>query len=359
MLEKEAAKKPSAPAANTASKTTPSQAKDAPAKRKPRKLNKDPTPTSTAPTPSLSNEAVELEALKSRVRGLEAKVEDLYKSTPPPTTTRSPRRRGKGRKNSSATTTATLGTLDKERQSTPQVTELDDEEEADEELERLESELEVARQDLQQYRPRTRRATSNDTEHVEEIPRDAPGVSTSSSDRQVTLSGSYRIPLPATLNPADVKTIQSGVSAAQNVARSFLDQRRANQALRSAAADAPPPPSSSSSQQQQQQPAREKKPRRPAAATQDSGTELSTQLDAGKQSWGEWIGGYSMAISRAVKTIEHEAAMEAGAKSERPSAASRTSTNKAVPKAGGAKKKKERPVPKTTLSGEQVQGLMS
>ncbi|KAF1355878.1 hypothetical protein EJ07DRAFT_131042 [Lizonia empirigonia] len=344
VLEKEAAKKPSAPATTTAAKAAASPSKEAPAKRKPRKLNKEPTSTSAVPTPGLSNEAAELEALKSRVRGLEAKVEDLYKATPPTTTPRSPRRRGKGRKNSSATTTATLGNLEKERQATPQVQEIDDEEEADEELERLETELEVARHDLQQYRPRARRSVSEkaDGEFVEEIAREAPPSVNTGSDRQVTLSGSYRIPLPANLNPEDVKTIQSGVSAAQNVARSFLDQRRANQALKTAQAETPAPPQS----------ARAKTTRKPR---QEASVELSTQMDtgAGKQSWGEWIGGYSMAISRAVKTIEHEAAMEA--KTEQPGQARGTST----PKGSGTGAKKKRPVPKTTLSGEQVQGLMS
>ncbi|KZM24727.1 uncharacterized protein EKO05_0005295 [Ascochyta rabiei] len=359
VLEKAAAKKPSTLASTTTPKAASTPSMDTPTKRKPRKLNKEPTSTAAAAAaaaaPSLSNEAAELEALKNRVRGLEAKVEDLYKSTPTANAApRSPRRRGKGRKNSSATTTATLDNLGQSKpEHEPQVTELDDEEEADEELVRIESELEVARQDLAHYhpqaRPRARRRGSEDTEYVEEIARDAPGAN-AGSDRQVTLSGSYRIPLPANLNPEDVKTIQSGVSAAQNVARSFLDQRRANQALKNAQAEAGPP----------LQP--KNKSTRPATSTSastktpESSMEVGTQLEggAGKQSWGEWIGGYSMAISRAVKTIEHEAAMEA--KTERPTQSRRTST----PKAGGTGgKKKKRPAAKATMSGEQVQGLMS
>jgi hypothetical protein len=173
---------------------------------------------------------------------------------------------------------------------------------------------------------------------VEEIPREAPGVSVG-SDRQVTLSGSYRIPLPASLNPEDVKTIQSGVSAAQNVARSFLDQRRANQAMKQAQTDAGPPPTSRSS-----------KAKASSKAAPAQSTEISATADTGgKQSWGEWIGGYSMAISRAVKSIEHEAAMEA---QTRVSSTPRST-------AGGGATKKKRPSAKTTLSGEQVQGLMS
>ncbi|KAJ4372776.1 hypothetical protein N0V86_008142 [Didymella sp. IMI 355093] len=346
VLEKEAAKKSSAPKAAPSqvkdSKLQDAKTQDAP-KKKPRKLNKEPTST-TSTTPATkdaaSTEAAELEALKSRVRGLEAKVEELYKSAPTTTTPRSPRRRGKGRKNSSATTTATLGNLSQKQDRQTQVQ--GEEEEADEELIRLEDELETARQDLALYnpsssRPRTRRTASEDTEYVEEIPRERPGVNVG-SDRQVTLSGSYRIPLPATLNPEDVKTIQSGVSAAQNVARSFLDQRRANQALRNAQADAGPPPSSTSASK-----AKKKK--------ENVEPELQLSTDsAGKQSWGEWIGGYSMAISRAVKNIEHEAAMEAQNQNARPRSA-RTGSS------GTARKK--RPGVKTALSGEQVEGLMS
>jgi hypothetical protein len=346
VLEKEAAKKSSTPKAAPSqvkdSKLQDAKTQDAP-KKKPRKLNKEPTSTSSttpATKDAASTEAAELEALKSRVRGLEAKVEELYKSAPATTTPRSPRRRGKGRKNSSATTTATLGNLSQKQDHQTQVQ--GEEEEADEELIRLEDELETARQDLALYnpsssRPRTRRTASEDTEYVEEIPRDRPGVNVG-SDRQVTLSGSYRIPLPATLNPEDVKTIQSGVSAAQNVARSFLDQRRANQALRNAQADAGPPPSSTSSASK----AKKKK--------ENVEPELQLSTDsAGKQSWGEWIGGYSMAISRAVKNIEHEAAMEAQNQNARPRSA----------RTGSGTARKKRPGVKTALSGEQVEGLMS
>ncbi|KAF1924215.1 uncharacterized protein M421DRAFT_425053 [Didymella exigua CBS 183.55] len=340
MLPKEAVKK------SSASKAVPTPAKDtttqdAP-KKKPRKLNKDPTSASSI-TPAtkrgVSTGAAELEALKARVRGLEAKVEELYKTAPPTATPRSPRRRGKGRKNSSATTTATLGTLSQKKEQQEHVQEED--EEADEELGRLEDELETARQDLALYnptsRPRARPTASDDTDHVEEIPREKPGVG-AGSDRQVTLSGSYRIPLPATLNPEDVKTIQSGVSAAQNVARSFLDQRRANQALRTAQADAGPPPPPT--------------PSAPKARKNKDNVEPELHLStdaAGKQSWGEWIGGYSVAISRAVKSIEHEAAMEAQSQDARPASA----------RAGSGTARKKRPGAKTALSGEQVEGLMS
>ena len=344
VLENEVTKRTSP---STTPKTTSSQSKDAPPKRKPRKLNKEPTSTCTTPIPSTKIEpAAELEALKSRVRGLEAKVDDLYKSTQTVNVApRSPRRRGKGRKNSSANTTVTLGNLAQTKQEQQaQSTHIDDEEEeeADEELDRLESELEVARQDLAHYRPRTRRSVSEDTEYIEEIPRGTPGVSVS-TDRQVTLSGSYRIPLPANLNPEDVKTIQSGVSAAQNVARSFLDQRRANQASRNAQVETPPNPQATKPKSSHK------------AKEQEPGSGSSPDFGA-QQSWGEWIGGYSMAITRAIKTIEHEAAMEAQKPSQGRATNSSTSGGRA---SAGGTKKKGRPAAKTSLSGEQVQGLMS
>jgi hypothetical protein len=73
----------------------------------------------------------------------------------------------------------------------------------------------------------------------------------------------------------------------------------------------------------------------------------------GKQSWSEWIGGYSVAISRAVKSIEHEAAVE----SQRVGSSSTGGGTPAKKKKAGSGNK--RPGVKTKLSGEQVEGLMS
>ncbi|KAH6642130.1 hypothetical protein C7974DRAFT_95874 [Boeremia exigua] len=332
------------PTPSTAPKPTTAQPKDAPPKRKPRKLNKEPTST---PTPSAAAKdppfpsAAELEALKARVRGLEARVEDLYKAAPAPSaatpaaTPRSPRRRGKSRKTSSATTTATLGTLrdEREREQSGAVDEDADADadayadaDADAELGRLEDELAVARRALALSQPPLRHANAD--ADVEDIPRDR-GPAVGAPDRLVTLSGSYRIPLPASLNPADVATIQSGVAAARDVARSFMEQRRASADRASTSASG----------------GGGAKTGRASARSQEGGVEAG-EGQAGRQGWGEWIGGYSMAISRAVKSIEHEAAMEA----QRPGQA-RTGT-------GGAARKK-RPAAKTVISGEQIQGLMS
>jgi hypothetical protein len=309
-------------------------------RRKPRKLNKD--PTQPAPNPSSKDASIseqappsstEIEALKSRVRGLEAKVEELYKSGSLDRPGRSPRRRGKGRKASSQQQVPTLNTASR---ATVEDDDDDDDDDVEEigrgdtgdgndnedvqELVKLEGELEVARRDLDAFKPRKR-----GEDDIEEIPRDEGGGS--GSGRHVTLSGSYRIPLPASVSVDDVKHIQSGVSAAQNVARSFLEQRRAATIKSS--------PSSSTPQA-----------KRPTPRSVSSSMQVIPADEAGdKKSWSEWIGGYSVAISRAVKNIEHEAAVE----SQRAGS-------------GGAKKAgpsaKKRPGVKTKLSGDQVEGLM-
>ncbi|KAF1921464.1 hypothetical protein BDU57DRAFT_510279 [Ampelomyces quisqualis] len=78
----------------------------------------------------------------------------------------------------------------------------------------------------------------------------------------------------------------------------------------------------------------------------------------GKQSWSEWVGGYSVAISRAVKTIEHEAAVENqrttghGSNDSGGGGGGRARTTKSP--AATAK----RPVGKTKISADQVDALM-
>jgi hypothetical protein len=84
-----------------------------------------------------------------------------------------------------------------------------------------------------------------------------------------------------------------------------------------------------------------------------SSLEIVPQDAEGKKSWGEWIGGYSVAISRAVGKIEHEAAVE----SRKGSGSGGGRTKKSGAGGGGGGKK--RPGVKTKMSGEQVDGLMS
>lgn len=350
MLEREQmAKAKSGPSVGkTSSTSTPTNEKNAVPitqtlrpRRKPRKLNREPgstqktaataTPDNAAETTQPQAATAELEALKSRVRGLEAKVEELY-NVAESRSGRSPRRRGKGRKGSSTAQFPTISSIAEPSQ-------IDDNEEADEELVRLEGELEVARRDLESYRPRNRprakRSTSGDTEYVEEIPREGMrGTSEGASDRQVTLSGSYRIPLPASVSMEDVKSIQSGVSAAQNVAKSFLEQRRAAQASRN------PTPSATTTS----------RPKKTSSST------MEVSKEEGK-SWGEWFGGYSVAISRAVKNIEAEAAIESQKGGTGPTGAS--SRSKKEPGGGGGTAASRRPKARQdNLGTEQVSGLM-
>ena len=333
MLSKEQSGSGKATSSTPVQKVTTPASKDAATagpnrqRRRPRKLNKEPAPANSAPTPATTSAPVpaaskpelppastlELEALKSRVRGLEAKVEELY-HTGADRSARSPRRRGKARKGSSGTQVPTLS-----RASTADAGAIEDEEEeADEELVRLQGELEIARQDLASYAPRrTRRARASapdGDDDVEEIPRDFDaGSSTDKGNRQVTLTGNYRIPLPASVSMEDVKSIQSGVSAAQNVAKNFLEQRRAQGRL----------------------------DQKSASPVQKKGAEGEGESKEGGKSWAEWVGGYSVAISKAVRNIEAEAALEtkraAKGKGTRPPLKARAGNN---------------------LSSEQVQGLM-
>lgn len=302
-----------ATASSQNSQTEPSSSKDpnAPAttgpnrKRRPRKLNKDRPADGAAgsePSNAANNEGEgavnhELEALKSRVRGLEAKVEELYKTSPG----RSPRRRGKGRKGSNQAQPADPAPANAADAATAEAAN-------EAELQRLEGELASARQDLATAsRPSRQRParTASGGDDVEEVPRlNGPAVEGDKDGKAVTLRGSYRIPLPASVSMSDVRNIQSGIASAHAVARGFLDARRA---------DAPRSP-----------------PRRNSAGG-----------GGGQgQSWSEWFGAYSMSITRAVKITEADEALEpAGQRSaaKRPVAGPRrASAPGAGAKAGGS-----------------------
>ncbi|KAL6709201.1 hypothetical protein ACN47E_002017 [Coniothyrium glycines] len=337
-------------------------------RRKPRKLNQEPAPVTSKSTVSntpvksdITNQTAaaaataELDALKARVRGLEAKVEELYKSNTNDTRcARSPRRRGKGRKTSSAREIPTISSLTSQSAS---VEDVDDDNigasEAEEELVRLEDELSSARRDLELYRPRKHRTVYGETDDVEEIPREGPAGAQQQGmeSRQVTLSGSYRIPIPANVSVDDVKNIQSGVTAAQNVARSFLEQRRAARAEQqgshvhsqqhafshSPSSTKRPPPKTTTS-----------------SSSQRNNMQLTVDKTSDKQSWGDWIGGYSMAISRAVSKIEHEASMESQRVQQQQQQQQQQAPGMKKTSAGA-----KRPSARAKLSSEQVHGLMS
>lgn len=264
-------------------------------RRRPRKLNR-PAATTTGATaeagvpaavPALNNE---ISALKSRMRDLESQVHTLYQLSastqddPSPATVtttastsvndtqnphRSPRRRGRPRGAQTAQTKAELARLEAELQA------------AQTQLTRLKSSQQRPRK-LDVTNPSSSAAAAEpDADIVEEIPRTAdPTVEDAAGNgRAVTLSGSYRIPLPSAVSVEDVQAIQRGVRSAGDVARSLIDASRASGLMRD-----------------------------PSRGATDGGVESAGE--AGKRNWGEWFGGYSVAISRLVNSIEAEAAIE-------------------------------------------------
>jgi hypothetical protein len=110
----------------------------------------------------------------------------------------------------------------------------------------LQQQLESARKELLSLHARnedshvstsrqiTRQSRTNNHDEVEEIPRLPPGIEARRRPlgRAVTLSGSYNIPLPSTVRAQDLETIKQGINSAQNLARSFMDERRTTTAFR-------------------------------------------------------------------------------------------------------------------------------
>jgi hypothetical protein len=171
-----------------------------PRKRRPKKITSTDETASTPADAKAAGINIEVEALKSRVIGIETQVQELLQRPP---AVKTPRRRLR----------------------TPKGQEI--EPEPQDEMEKLQSQLESARGDLANLRSRAKEVESvhEDETDVEEIPRlRGPGLE-KSSPKRVTLSGSYRIPLPTAVTEHDLLAIQRGINSAQNVARSFLDTR--------------------------------------------------------------------------------------------------------------------------------------
>jgi len=197
--------------------------------------------TSIIQQPIVGNE---IEALKGRVESIEAQLHELLQRTPP----KLPRRRQHQRRSGEV-------------------------EVQDEELRRLEGELRSARQELEHIRTRSiaRSGTRSDTastsleeekDDVEEIPRTS-GPLPSPTHRAITISGSYRLPIPFTASEPEVRSLQAGISSAHRLAQRFLD---ANPAYNSVSADR-------------------------AFGSRTTVTRTGP-------SWSEWYGGYSMSLSR-------------------------------------------------------------
>jgi hypothetical protein len=192
------------PATQTSSPGTPdinSKTGQAPRRRRPKKLSGNAegagAPAASKKDPGIGNE---VEELKNRVISIEAQVQELLHRPVP--ANKPPRRRLRHQKGQ--------------------------ESEPIDEMEKLQRDLETARGELASLRTRAAAAEAQEEEdEVEEILRiQGPGLERPSlPDRTVTLSGSYRIPLPTSVRNDDLLAIQKGISSAQNVARSFLDAR--------------------------------------------------------------------------------------------------------------------------------------
>lgn len=183
-------------------------------RRRPKKLHRTPDQASSNPKPPLEVRTSiipppavnnELEALKGRVESIEAQLHELLQRTPPKLSRRRQRQRKSG--------------------------ELEVQDESHEELQRLEDELRSARKELENIRTRSvaRSRTRSDTasaeeeiNDVEEIPRNSEPLS-SPTQRVITMSGSYRLPIPFTASESEVRSVQAGISSAQHLARQFLD----------------------------------------------------------------------------------------------------------------------------------------
>ncbi|KIW03046.1 uncharacterized protein PV09_05698 [Verruconis gallopava] len=236
-------------------------------------------PTSAQQASTATSEfaiVVEVQALKSKVYEIEQQVREiLLRPQGPPKSARRRQRHQKG-----------------QRASTPPAEEAAEARAAEDaalashardELRRLQRELDAAQSELLSLRAREESPSrpgpgrGADDDGAEEIPRlQDPGVEVRRPrplGRAITLTGSYRIPLPVDVSSEDLDAIGRGIRSAQNVARSFISDFEHARALGAAA-------SSSSSLP----------PRR-----QREGD--------GSGSWSEWFGGYSMSIARAVEGV--------------------------------------------------------
>ncbi|KAF2841161.1 hypothetical protein M501DRAFT_1013973 [Patellaria atrata CBS 101060] len=214
------------------------------------------------PTPALGTE---IEVLKEKLQQVEGQVEDLYRRLSA-ASLKSPRRRGRKKKLND--------------QGEPQ-----DPESLAKDIEAAQLELETL---LIAEAERSRTCSPHTAsvrakgipepspdEEIEEIVRnDDLGTASDSAGnvRGLTLSGSYRLPLPTNVSMEHVRAIQNGISSANAVARGILDARRAN----------------------------------PQEQKYESSHSMQTSGPSGS-SWSEWIGGYSMSVARIVNNIRVDA----------------------------------------------------
>lgn len=237
-------------------------------RRRPRKLNRPPKSAQKAPEPDTVPAAegappvsptpinTELETLKGKVGELERQVEELYQKLSS-ANLKSPRRRGRGRRASGQAATPAeekdeKEILDLQKQIADAEFELASIK-GEETLSLLQDKLQERNQrqtgeskpkskpqklpplppnaNRARGRPAAVRRAYSDEEAIEEIPRaGGPNVGAvpDSNGKVVTLSGSYRVPLPDGVTMEDVKKIQSGLSSASALARNLGQAYRAS-----------------------------------------------------------------------------------------------------------------------------------
>jgi hypothetical protein len=195
-------------------------------RRKPRKLNRDPVPlaqgksTSSADAQYTASLNSEIETLKNRIRDLEVQVEELYQKASANLQPKQPRRRGRGRGPPPPGSPEELVKLENELAA------------SQDELAELRRKAGEANAEKSSQRPggATKRPSTED-DFIEEIPRTTgPAAEADALQRQVTLTGNYRIPLPSNVSLDDVRSIQSGINSVSNVAKNLMEAHRSQRA---------------------------------------------------------------------------------------------------------------------------------
>ncbi|KAF2402174.1 hypothetical protein EJ06DRAFT_547578 [Trichodelitschia bisporula] len=220
---------------------------------RPKKLPSDRTPPTDLP-PSNDPTTLELVALKARVQGLEARVRELAsRPAPPPDKPADKPSKGARRRLRRQRTEEGEG----EKEGSDKENAKDGDEGETGELARVETELAVAKGELEGLSARADAGRAEDVEEdeVEEIPRGRGA----GKERAVVVSGRYRIPIPEGVDDTDLQAVQRGIRSAQRVARGYLESRR-----------------------------------------ESAGVTARSDIKRTGSSWSEWFGGYSVSLARVV-----------------------------------------------------------
>jgi len=309
-------------------------------RRRPKKINNANQDSSlmqkTAFQASAADVTIEMKALKSKVMEIEAQVQEILLRPASQGPTKSARRRSRRQKSSSAENQSGAAQDEKEDERA-----LAADSGTANELQDLQGQLQDAHEELLVLKERDKKrgttsaapaSLSDESEdEVEDIPRSHdPALAQQHRPRPlgraVTLSGSYRIPIPVNVSDADFDAISRGIKSAQSIARSFIDAsaERDHSASRSA---------------------------------------QTTSTDSGPSgSWSEWFGGYSMSIAKAVDKVQITSNLETVP--QRPQVLARSETAPPVRRKPQklemrSKKRSDMPGVSRKLSDTQVAGLLA